>query len=712
MSQERTSAILEADPPAFPLAQALLLFAPISLLCNAVGSLLQYPEIGSAVLFPPYAALTAALLVSAPRNWIWFILADAVALLVTSWPRWDLSWVLLADVANVARALTAVLLLRWLLKGPPRLDSVRALVLFVISAVLIAPAVGATLGAANVVLHGASATYWHPWSTWFMSNALTGLTILPAFILAVGSGARWRRRRVSRQRVVEVLLLAGALGVTTAVAFLLPSAGRWHPALLLYAPLPVLIWVALRFGPGGASLALTAVTFAAIWGADRGTGPFLAASPDGNVLLLQLFVLLTTLPVLCIAAVSSARRSVAHLHHALLASLQDHVAILDSRGIVLGVNASWRRRADTSKVALFHRTRVGDDYVGACRTGAEQGDTTAARVLAGITSVLGRDHRRFEMEYEDSCDGRREWYALGVDALERSGGGAIVTLANITARRQALIEIEEQRYQLSHLARVAALGQLSGALAHELNQPLASICSNAEAARHLLKRQPADLGEVDAILRDIVSQDQRAAQVIRRLRALLKRGETRLQTVDMTELVNEALELAHGELIARAITATAVVPPEVPPVSGDRVQLQQVLLNLILNACEAMDSTAPPDRRLCLVVASDARNNVQLSIRDCGTGIPPALIDRLFEPFVTTKPEGLGLGLSISRTIVAAHGGRMWAENNAGGGATVHCLLASVPAGSERAPFSSSAVDDRALALSRLAERTPSFPCQ
>jgi two-component system, LuxR family, sensor kinase FixL len=711
MSQERTSAVLEAEPRAFPLAQALSLFAPISLLCNAAGSLLRYPEIGSAVLFPPYAALTTALLVSAPRNWTWFILVDAVAHLVTHWPRWDLSWVLLAEVANAARALTAAVLLRWLLKGPPRLDSVRALVLFVISAVLIAPAVGATLGAANVVLHGASTKYWHPWSAWFMSNALTGLTILPAFILAAGS-PRWRRRRISRRRAVEMLLLAGAVGVTSAVAFLVSSVDRWHPALFLYAPLPALIWAALRFGLGGASLSLTAVTFAAIWAADRGAGPFLAASPDENVLVLQLFVLLTTFPVLCIAAVSNASRGVVHLHHALLASLQDHVAILDGRGIVLGVNASWRRCADTSQVALFHRTRVGDDYVGACRTGAEQGDTTAARVLAGITSVLGRDHRRFEVEYEDSRDGRREWYALGIDALERSAGGAIVTLANVTARRQASIEIEEQRYQLSHLARVAALGQLSGALAHELNQPLASICSNAEAARHLLKRQPADLGEVDAILRDIVSQDQRAAQVIRRLRALLKRGETRLQTVDMTELVNEALELAHGELVARAITATAVVPPDVPPVSGDRVQLQQVLLNLILNSCEAMDSTAPPDRRLFLIVGSDTRNNVQLSIRDCGPGIPPALIDRLFEPFVTSKPEGLGLGLSISRTIVAAHGGRMWAENNAGGGATVHCLLASVPAGSERPPFAPSAAGDRSLVSSRLAEPTPSSPCQ
>jgi two-component system, LuxR family, sensor kinase FixL len=166
----------------------------------------------------------------------------------------------------------------------------------------------------------------------------------------------------------------------------------------------------------------------------------------------------------------------------------------------------------------------------------------------------------------------------------------------------------------------------------------------------------------------------------------LKRGETHLQALDMTEMVNEALELAHGALIGRSIIATAVVPPDVPSVAGDRVQLQHVMLNLILNACEAMDSTAVGDRRLSVNVCSDARNNVHLSIRDSGIGIPTALIERLFEPFVTTKPEGLGLGLSISRTIVAASGGRMWAENNSDGGATVHCLLA---AADDRSPVSS-----------------------
>jgi two-component system sensor kinase FixL len=152
--------------------------------------------------------------------------------------------------------------------------------------------------------------------------------------------------------------------------------------------------------------------------------------------------------------------------------------------------------------------------------------------------------------------------------------------------------------------------------------------------------------------------------------------------MDAAELLDDVLELARGELIARRVTASATVAPALPPVLADRVQLQQVLLNLILNGCEAMRLTPTTDRRLSLTLDADGGENLHFSIRDRGMGIPAPIIDHLFEPFVTTKPEGLGLGLSISRTIVAAHGGRLWAENNADGGATVHCLL---PAATRRA---------------------------
>jgi signal transduction histidine kinase len=654
-----------------------LLFAPVALLGNEIGSMLRYPDVGAAVLFPPYAALVAALVASAPRVWGWYILVGFVAHFVTHWPQFTLSWVIFADVANVARAVTAAVLLRQLFRGRPRLDSLRLLAGFGASAVFIAPAVGATLGAANVVLHGASASYWQPWRVWFLSNALTGLTILPAFVLAVGNRATWRWPPLDRGRTIEALALTVTLAVAAAVAFIVPTSSTWNLTLHFYAPLPVLIWAALRFGSGGASLALTAITFAAIWGADRGGGPF-ASTPAENVLALQAFVLLTTLPVLCIAAISTSRQRIVQLHRALLESVHEHVAILDPRGVVLEVNDSWHQFVNRPDIAPFRRVHVGNNYVTACRMASEEGDITAARVFAGVTRVLDGQERRFEIEFDDPGN-RHERYALSIEALAQPYGGAIVRRTNVTARRQAQAEIEEQRRQLSHLARVTVLGQLSGALAHELNQPLAAIGSNADAARRILGQHPTDYVELDAILADIVSANHRAAQVIRRLRALLNRGETRLQPLDTAELVHDVLELAHAELITRRVIATAVLAPSLPQVLGDRVQLQQVLLNLVLNASEAMSANGPQDRRLSMIATADARRNVQISVRDCGTGIPPDLIDRLFEPFVTTKPQGLGLGLSISRTIVAAHGGRLWAQNNTDRGATVHCLLVAAP---------------------------------
>jgi C4-dicarboxylate-specific signal transduction histidine kinase len=430
------------------------------------------------------------------------------------------------------------------------------------------------------------------------------------------------------------------------------------------------------------SFALTAVAFVAIWSADRGLGPFQASTPDDRVLLLQLFLLLTVLPILCMAVVSSGRRRALQLFRSLLASLQDQVAVLDARGGVLHVNDSWRRFAASAPPEEFGGVEVGEDYVAACEAAAAQGNPSAWRALTGVRSVLSRERRRFEMEYEEERDGSHEWYTLTVEALERAGGGAVVMRADVSTNRRAQIEAEEQRRELSHLARVAMLGELSGALAHELRQPLASILSNAEAAKLLLRREPLDAAEVAAILQDIVGEDRRAGQVIERLRALLRRGETRLQPVDSGELLGEVLELARMELRSRRVVATVSVERDLPPVVVDRVQVQQVLLNLVLNGCDAMSATPQTERRLLLTARRAGPAEVHLSIRDSGSGIPSAMVQRMFDAFVTTKPQGLGLGLSISRTIISAHGGRLWAENNEGPGATVHCLLATAqPAG-------------------------------
>jgi two-component system cell cycle sensor histidine kinase/response regulator CckA len=235
-------------------------------------------------------------------------------------------------------------------------------------------------------------------------------------------------------------------------------------------------------------------------------------------------------------------------------------------------------------------------------------------------------------------------------------------------------EADAQRRQLAHLNRVATLGELSGALAHELSQPLTAVLTNAQAARHFLNRQPVDVEQIRGALDDIIRNDKRAASVIDRLRALLRKAESPRQPVDVGDVVREVIDLAVGEFTSRRITVKSAIAPASPPVLADRVQLQQVVLNLVLNACDAMNSTDENDRQLMFSTRAD-HGFIELAVSDRGPGIPDSQLERVFEPFVTFREQGLGLGLAISRSIVTAHGGSIQAENNADGGATFRCLL-------------------------------------
>jgi len=241
-------------------------------------------------------------------------------------------------------------------------------------------------------------------------------------------------------------------------------------------------------------------------------------------------------------------------------------------------------------------------------------------------------------------------------------------------RVRAALESSAQREQLTHLSRVAMLGDMSGGLAHELNQPLTAILSNAQAAQHLLANKATDDAELGEILRDIIAADQRAGEVIQRLRAMFRRGDTHFEPLDPNQLVREALKLAHGDLVTRGVDTALELQDGLPAVQGDRVQLEQVMLNLTMNAADAMARGVPGER--LLEVRSRAEDGeARLSFTDCGAGFKADQAEKLFEPFYTTKPQGLGLGLSISRSIVVAHGGRLWGAPNARRGATFHLVL-------------------------------------
>jgi len=245
---------------------------------------------------------------------------------------------------------------------------------------------------------------------------------------------------------------------------------------------------------------------------------------------------------------------------------------------------------------------------------------------------------------------------------------------DITQRKHSESELRRLQLELAHVTRVSTMGQLASSLAHELNQPLGAILRNAEAADIFLQSDSPDLEEIRAILADICHDDQRAGAVIDRMRAMLKRRDSQSAPLDLNALVSEVAALVRPDAEARKTQLTLAPANPMPSVRADRVQVQQVVLNLLLNALEAMNDT-PPANRVIVVGTRRVGETVEVTVRDKGHGIPPDKLTQIFEPFFTSKPNGLGMGLAISRSIIEAHGGRLWAENNADEGAAFHFTL-------------------------------------
>ena len=236
-------------------------------------------------------------------------------------------------------------------------------------------------------------------------------------------------------------------------------------------------------------------------------------------------------------------------------------------------------------------------------------------------------------------------------------------------------ELYQNRQQLAHLTRVSTMGQLAVSFAHELNQPLTAILLNTQAAQRFMATDPVDLTEVSETLNDIVQDTGRASEVIRRIRTFLKKGEREIAPLDPVAVIRDSVQLLQFDAIARGMRMSVHSNANPATVYGDKVQLQQVMLNLLLNAFDAMDDCPTSDRMVAVSITLQSRQVVRVAVRDRGPGLPNDRLALVFNPFVTSKPEGLGLGLSISRTIIEMHGGRLWAENNTDQGTTFYFTL-------------------------------------
>jgi two-component system, LuxR family, sensor kinase FixL len=273
-------------------------------------------------------------------------------------------------------------------------------------------------------------------------------------------------------------------------------------------------------------------------------------------------------------------------------------------------------------------------------------------------------------------DGSEVAIQIGFTPLESTEGRFVVAaIVDVTERRQLKREMAQRTDELVHLSRVAVLGELSGSLTHELKQPLAAILANAQAAEGFMSRGGAGLAEVRRALADIVHETKRAFDLIERLWDLFRRGERERKPVDMNHTIMEVLRILHSELDQHGVAVAVRLAPQLPAVTGDGIQLQQVLLNLIVNAIDAMHAIAADERRLVVQTARIDADHIQVWITDSGTGIAVPDLQRIFEPFVTHKKQGLGLGLMVCQAIVEAHGGVISAENNVDGGAIFRVTL-------------------------------------
>jgi PAS domain S-box-containing protein len=317
-----------------------------------------------------------------------------------------------------------------------------------------------------------------------------------------------------------------------------------------------------------------------------------------------------------------------------------------------------------------------------------------------IREVVGEEFYRHAIAYvERVLSGQRVRYAqemdlnghrVSIDAiyvpdLDEQGAvrGFYVLVMDVTERNLAQQESKRLQDELLHAGRISTMGELAGTLAHEINQPLSAIMSNAQAAKRFLDAPAPDIEEVKEILHDIVKEDARAGEVIHRLRALLRKAKIEFEPIDLNSIFHEVIGLLRSDAVIRDVKLVTELNAQLPLIRGDRIQLQQVALNLILNAFESM-AEQPRDERRVLVRTSQRDGEVLASVADSGKGLPAGETEKVFKPFFTTKPQGLGMGLSISHTIINRHHGRIWVENNPVGGATFYFSL-PVPTGERQA---------------------------
>jgi PAS domain S-box-containing protein len=366
----------------------------------------------------------------------------------------------------------------------------------------------------------------------------------------------------------------------------------------------------------------------------------------------------------------AARKGEARLTE-LVRSSADLIAVVNAQRALAFVSPAAERMLGVPAADL--RSTPASQLLGA------QNETEVEEFLDGLFTVPARA-TELETRITTPAGEVRAVHVVGRNELASPRiGGIVLTVRDVTEQQRAAEEIALRRIELTHLSRVSTRSELLVSIGHEINQPLQSILSNAQAALLFLAKENPHLDEIREILGDIVLDSRRAGEIMRKLRTLLNKDESPFEPLDLNEVVQSVFWLLHSELLIAGVAVTIKLAPDLPSIKGQRIQLQQVLLNLIINGCEAMTGVSRENRQLLLTTQMNADKSVVVCVEDSGPGIPLDDLERVFDAFFTTKDHGMGLGLSVSRLIISSHGGRLWAStSHTGPGASIYFTLPPV----------------------------------
>ena len=532
-----------------------------SSVCYYVATLiawaLTFPDSKVSLFFPPQAVLLSILLLVPTRHWWAYVLGAASAhFLATQQAGWPPLYALTSEAFDAVKCVSAAVGIRVLIKSPLKAITRRDAILFVLVAVVLVPFGTAFWGASFTVSYGFGTRYWIEWRNLGISNAVTTVVLVPVFLLGAHHLFDRRPRALSPRRVLEAVFLGACTVALGIFVFDRTPAGPNTSPALLYTPIPLLIWAALRFGLGGISASMLIITFQAIWGTMRGHGPFLAQTPAENALALQLFLLVTATPLMLLAVViEEERRSKEALRES--ANLMGLAA--DAANLAMWVwdvsgNDVWMTERGRSLFGLKPDAPL--DFA-ATFDRVHPEDRTARQ--SAIKQAL-QSRGEYEVEYRlQQADGMARWiYGRGRCVTRDDGTGPKLfgVSMDVTARKQAEASAAQKRAELEHVARVATLGELTTTLTHELRQPLAAILANSYVGARLLDAPEPDLEKVRSTLSDIYEVTERAGEVVGGLRAMIKRDGTAaaLTNVDVNDVIRGVERIVHGDASVHKVT--------------------------------------------------------------------------------------------------------------------------------------------------------------